>query len=77
MERIYSSEWSSYQDRKESEIIEKIVSDADDYDYGRLETMQAQQNKLVEIVSQIFLRLSPEDRNEVVKAVSTYSIAEY
>lgn len=77
MERIYSSEWSTYQDRKESEIIQKIVEDADDYDYGQLEAMRAKQDKLVEIVSQIFLKLSPEDRNEIVEATSTYSIAPY
>lgn len=77
MERIYSSEWSTYQDRKESEIIQKIVEDADDYDHGQLEAMRAKQDKLVEIVSQIFLKLSPEDRNEIVEATSTYSIAPY
>lgn len=77
MERIYSSEYSIYQDRNESDIIQTIVEDADDYDYGQLEALRAKQDKLVEVVSQIFLRLSPEDRNEVVKATSTYSIAEY
>lgn len=76
-ERIYSSEYSTvYRDCPEYDIIETIIEYAYDNEYGQLEILRAKQDKLIEIVSEIFLRLSPEDRNDVVKETSTYSLKE-
>lgn len=76
MERIYKKKWAGYE-LKESELISHIVMDADDYDYGRLEAMQAKQDKLIDIVSELFMRLPPEVRDEIVRATSSYELIEF
>lgn len=76
MERIYKKKWADYE-IKESEIVKHIVMDADDYDYGQLEAMLAKQDKLMDIVSELFMRLSPEVRLEIVEATSFFELAEF
>ena len=76
MERIYKKKWAGYE-LKESELVSHIVMDADDYDYGRLEAMQAKQDKLIDIVSELFMRLPPEVRDEIVNATSSYELVEF
>lgn len=75
MERSYKK-WEGYE-VKESEIIYHVVTDSDDYSYGQIEALAAKQNKLIEIVSKLFLRLPPEERKEFVESVSYFELMEF
>lgn len=76
MERVFKTSWSSYE-CKESDIVREMVNSSYDYDGGVLEDLRAAQNKLVEIVSELFLRLPEEDRDQIINIVSHFKQVEF